>query len=100
MKDTVKVARDGLVESGLIMKGSGESVGFNFSGYGNFCFVAVPVSNTASGITVSSKVYESYPFFATGTDTAMPFPANKNDFVGEWMLTTNSTLVSEGGYYV
>lgn len=91
---------DGLVESGLIMKGSGESVGFNFSGYGNFCFVAVPVSNTASGITVSSKVYESYPFFATGTDTAMPFPANKNDFVGEWMLTTNSTLVSEGGYYV
>ncbi|MBO8445066.1 MAG: fibronectin type III domain-containing protein [Bacteroidetes bacterium] len=91
---------DGLVESGLIMKGSGESVGFNFSGYGNFCFVAVPVSNTASGITVSSKVYESYPFFAAGIDVPMPFAAEKDDFVGEWMLTTSSTLMSENGYFV
>lgn len=90
---------DALVEAGLIMNGSGTSVGFNFNGYGDFLFVAAPVSSTASGISVSSRLYFSREFFASGLSSTVYYPAEKSDYLGEWMLTTSGTLVTSDGYY-
>ena len=98
--DYYGVGWDELVEAGLIMHGTAESLGFNFTNYGDFCFAAVPVSNTLSGITVSSDVYFSHQFFAASLQSTISFPADKDDYIGEWALVTSATLKSEGGYFV
>lgn len=90
---------DGLLENGLIMQGSGESVGFNFQGYGSFRFVAAAVSNTMSGISVSSELFYSREFYAVAVDEQLSFPADKEDFLGDWVLTTTGTLHSVGGMF-
>ena len=90
---------DGMLEAGLIMQGSGESVGFNFQDYGYFQFVAAPVSNSMSGITVSSDLFFSREFYAVGIDQNVSFPADKEDFLGDWQLATSGTLYSVDGMF-
>ena len=90
---------DGLLEKGLIMQGSGESVGFNFQGYGSFRFVAAAVSSTMSGISVSPELFYSREFYAVAVDEQLSFPAVKEDFLGDWVLTTSGTLHSVDGMF-
>ena len=90
---------DGLLEKGLIMQGTGESVGFNFQGYGSFRFVAAAVSSTMSGISVSPELFYSREFYAVAVDEQLSFPAAKEDFLGDWVLTTSGTLHSVDGMF-
>ena len=88
---------DELLDAGLIMKGRAQSLTFHFNGYGNFLFTAVPVGLTMSGITLYPRLFHSHQFWAESVDSYIQHEAVPEDYVGDWILTTSGTIISENG---
>ncbi len=83
---------DSLVKKGYILKGAGESGGFNFTGADDIMFTAAAVEKSGDEINVISDVSFSYPFYAVASDAEKSHPSEFNDFVGNWVCKPDGRM--------